>query len=525
MPADSASAAAAVATSDVVVVAEPPAARPSYGQIIKSSVMIGGASMVNIAIGIVRTKAMALLLGPAGVGLMGMFQSTVDLAVSVAGMGINSSGVRQIAESAGSGKQERIAETSAVLRRTVWVLSAIGALLMVAFSGEIAAVTFGSREHAIAIALLSLALVFRLFTDAEAALIQGLRRIADLARMNIFGALAGTAMSITFVFLLGVEGIVPAIVAVAAATTVAAWWYGRKVKLEPPSMTARQVRREATALLRLGVAFMVSGLLMMGSAYAVRAMILHQSGIDAAGLYQASWTLGGLYVGIILQAMGADFYPRLTGVAGDNRECNRLVNEQAKVSLLLAGPGVIATITLAPLVVTLFYSAKFAESVEILRWICLGMAMRVVSWPMGFIILAKNAQRFFLASEVAWTVVHLSLAWVCIEHFGARGAGMAFFGSYVFHALITYVLVRLLSGFRFSAENKRYGLVILALIAVAFAGFSFLPHWWATGLGLVALLASAAFTIRALTVLFDEATMPPYLRRIVGLLRSLGLAA
>ena len=48
---------------------------------------------------------------------------------------------------------------------------------------------------------------------------------------------------------------------------------------------------------------------------------------DAAGFYQAAWTLGGLYVGIILQAMGADFYPRLVGVATDNPQWNRLVND------------------------------------------------------------------------------------------------------------------------------------------------------------------------------------------------------
>ena len=57
--------------------------------------------------------------------------------------------------------------------------------------------------------------------------------------------------------------------------------------------------------------------------------------------------------------MGADFYPRLTAVADDHKECNRLVNEQAEVGLLLAGPGVIATLTFAPLVIWLFYSSAF----------------------------------------------------------------------------------------------------------------------------------------------------------------------
>ena len=53
------------------------------------------------------------------------------------------------------------------------------------------------------------------------------------------------------------------------------------------------------------------------------------------------------------------------------------MNEQTLVSLLLAGPGVIATIIFAPLIITLFYSPEFYEAVEVLRWICLGVAMRV----------------------------------------------------------------------------------------------------------------------------------------------------
>ena len=103
------------------------------------------------------------------------------------------------------------------------------------------------------------------------------------------------------------------------------------------------------------------------------------------GLYQSAWTLGGLYIGFILDAMGADFYPRLTAVATDDRECTRLVNEQTEIGLLLAGPGVLGTLTFAPLVMTLFYTAEFSGAVEPLRWICLGMAalrgLRSLRWP------------------------------------------------------------------------------------------------------------------------------------------------
>ena len=91
---------------------------------------------------------------------------------------------------------------------------------------------------------------------------------------------------------------------------------------------------------------MASAVLTTGAAYGMRVICADAVGIEAAGLYQSAWALGGMYVGFILQAMGSDFYPRLTAVADDHTECNRLVNEQAQIGLLLAGPGVIGTLTL-----------------------------------------------------------------------------------------------------------------------------------------------------------------------------------
>jgi antigen flippase len=491
----------------------------TYDQILRSAALIGGSSLVNIVIRIVRTKAMAVLLGPAGVGLLGVYGSIADLVQSIAGLGISRSGVRQIAEAVGTGETERIARTVTVLRRTAIFLGILGALLIVAFSRQISVLTFGNDEHVAGVALLSLAVFFGLVSGGQGALIQGMRRISDLARMGVLGMLFGTMVSIPLVFFLGERGVVPSIVGIAAMTLVTSWWYGRKVEIEAPAMTVSQIRQEATSLLRLGFAFMASGFLMMASAYAVRTMVIRLIGFEAAGFYQAAWALGGLYVGFILDAMGADFYPRLTAVAADNTECNRLVNEQAQVSLLLTGPGVLATLTFAPVVISLFYSGRFDAAVGILRWFCLGMTLRVITWPMGFIILAKGESKFFFWTELAWTVVNIGLSWICLKSFGLNGTGIAFFGSYVFHGLMIYPIVHWLSGFRWSAANIRTGLFFLSLIAVVFCGFYLLPFWLATTVGTLAVLLSGVYSIRAL---LDLASMDRIPRPILRLLMLLG---
>ncbi len=494
---------------------KPSAEKHSYGQILRSSVLVGGSSVLNILIGIVRTKAMAMLLGPAGFGLAGLYGSVSDLTQNIAGMGINSSGVRQIAEAAGSDDTARIGRTTAVLRRTSILLGVLGAGLLIVFSRQVSALTFGTREHAAAVCLLALAVFFRLVSAGQGALIQGMRRIGDLAKMGVMGALFGTLITIPVVYFLREKGVVPSLVGVAAMMILTSWWYSRKVQISIPPMSASQVGQEAAALLKLGFAFMSSGLMTMGVAYAVRIIVLRKVGFEATGLYQSAWTLGGLYVGFILQAMAADFYPRLTATAHDNPKCNRLVNEQARVGLLLAGPGVIATLTFAPVVIALFYSTKFGAAVGVLRWICLGTALQVITWPMGFIIVAKGKRALFFWSEFAWAVVSLALAWVCIRYFGLNGAGIAFFGSYVFHWLLIYPIARRLSGFRWSRVNKRTTLFFLPLTAAVFCSFYVFPFSVAVCIGISAVALSGVYSIRVVLNLISLDLIPRPVRRLV----------
>ncbi len=492
-----------------------PAGKHTYGQILKSSALIGGSSVLKIGIGMVRNKAMAVLLGPSGIGLMGLYGSMVDLAQNIAGMGVNSSGVRQIAEAVGSGDNEKIARTAIVLRRTAVILGAMGATLLVLFCQAISGWTFGTSEHSAAIAWLAIAVFFGAVASGQTALIQGMRRIADLAKMGVLGGVYGTIIGVTLVYFFRERGIVPSLIAVAGMSVLMSWWFSHKVKFKTPALSLSQVKNETAGLLKLGFAFMASSLFIIGAGYIVRIMIARKIGLEAAGFYQAAWYFGVTYVGLILQAMGADFFPRLTGAVGNRTECNRLVNEQAQVSLLLAGPGVIATLTFAPLVVALLYSAKFDAAVPLLRWICLGATLQVITWPMGFIIVAKGRQNIFFWCELAYAGVYIALAWMCIRGFGLNGSGMAFFGSYVFHGLLIYPIVRWLTGFRWSAANRRVGLFFLGSIGLVFGSFYLLPFWPSTAVGTLVALLSGIYSLRTLCKLVSLHRAPRFVQRLL----------
>jgi antigen flippase len=495
--------------------------KKSYGDILKSSALIGGSAAMVMGFGMVRNKAMAVLLGTAGFGLYGMYLQISELARTIAGLGINNSGVRQIAEAVGSGDNRRIAKTVKVLRKVALYSGAVGALLLIALSVPISKAAFGDTKHVLAIALLGFVAFCGDISAGQLALVQGMRKISDLARMNVLGALYGTIFGIVIVYYWKEQGVVPSMMCVAAMGALTSWWYARKVKVEPVHTTTRDVVSEASELVKLGLVFMASGLAVPGSTFLARLLVNRLLGVDAAGLYHAAWSMGGMYIAFIVQAMGTDFYPRLTGVANRNEEVNRLVNEQAEVGLLMAGPGIMGTMTLAPVVMTVFYSHKFLEASDLLRWFCLGMLLKVIAWPMGFILLARGEKRIFFWSEMLAAAAYVALVAGGLYFFKLEGVGIAFFLEYVLYTVAVHRIVRRLTGFRWTKANIQLWLLYGPSMALVFVigKISFLGKYGALALGLTITAASGIYSLVVLCRLVFTDRLPPAARKILRLLK------
>jgi enterobacterial common antigen flippase len=143
------------------------------------------------------------------------------------------------------------------------------------------------------------------------------------------------------------------------------------------------------------------------------------------------------------------------------------------------------------------------------------MTLRVISWPMGIIIVAKNVQKLFFFAELAWTVVYLGLAWLCIKTFSLNGAGIAFFGSYIFHVAMIYCIVRKLTNFRWTTANVKTSFFFLTLIAIVFASFYILPSWLTIVIGTLATALSAVYSIRVLVNFISPDRIPRSIMRLL----------
>ncbi len=485
-----------------------------HNRVIKSTTIIGGSSFLNVVFRVLQAKAAALLIGPAGVGLMGIFNSVLALASLVAGMGLETSGVRQIAESVGSGDDERVSRTIIAFRRVALLLGFLGAVIFFALRHPISQITFGDDEHAAAIGYLSIALFCVVLATAQTTLIRGVRRIGDLAKTSVFGIALGTVIGLPVLYFFRLDGVGAYLIISAALTLIITWWYARRIPLAKVAVTWRQTWLESRELISLGFVFMASGLATLGIAYLVRVMVLRHLGLEAAGFYEAASAISNVYVGFILGAMGADYFPHLSSLSHDNPESNRLMNAQVEVGLLAATPGILLVLALGPFFIELLYSKEFVTAYEILRWQALGTFLRIFSWPLAYLMLARGKKALYFWNELLTNLLYLGALTVLVDFVGLPGIGIAFFLMYVFYTLATTLIAMRLSGFRWGQENI-LRVALLAPVVILIFGLSYtLPAIWMAIVGCMLALLAGAYSLRSLYTLFGPEVVSAYIQRI-----------
>ena len=457
---------------------------------------MGGAAGANLLFGMIRTKFAAVLIGATGVGLQASFMAILGVIAVVAGLGLQSSAVRAIAVAVGNEDEDAIGRAVLTLSRICWLTGLIGMALMMIFSAQLSQLAFGSDQYALDIATMGIIVLLGNLSSSQLALLQGKRRIGDMARANLYSAVLTTPVAIALYYWLNERGIVPTLVIAAALQLILSWHFARLLTVPRISCTWLQTLKDARVMVRLGLVFMWTGL--MGSAvnYFIVILITQNLNTQAVGLYSAAYLLSGVFVGFVLGAMGADYYPRITAVAHDKAALNRLVNEQTEIGLLLAVPGLLATFAFAPWIISIFYTVEFLPAVEMLQWLILGCLGRVLSWPLGFVMMALGKGKWFWWSETLANIVHIGFALLGVLLFGLIGVTVAFFILYIFYTIGTVLVANLLTGFVWTSNSKRLIVYTAIIFLITFIVTYTLPLWSASLISAVILVCVSMYCLR-----------------------------
>lgn len=470
----------------------------SYRQIFKATSLFGGVQIFNIVITIIRSKIIAVLLGPAGMGIAGLLTSTTSLVGGITNFGLGTSSVRDVAAANESGDANRISRVVTVFRRLVWITGTLGTIVTLVLAPWLSQLTFGSKEYTLAFRWLSFTLLLNQLASGQSVLLQGMRRLKLLARANMAGSLIGLLISVPVYYFWRIDGIVPAIIITSIASLAIAWYFASKIKVNKAVVERRDVITEGQGMLKMGFMLSISGLITTASSYVIRIYISNAGGVEDVGLYSAGFAIVSTYVGLVFTAMSTDYYPRLSGVAQDNRQAAKLINQQAEVAVMILAPILTVFLIFINFAVILLYSSKFTPVNGMIHWAALGMYFKAASWSVAYILLAKGASNLFLKNELIANIYMLGFNILGYKTWGLNGLGVSFLLGYLAYLFQVFFMAKLKFQFSFDSEFKRVFLFQFLMGLCCFLIIKVIPVPWAYFAGMPVIAYSTWYSLRGL---------------------------
>ena len=432
----------------------------SYKSILKGTSIFGGVQIFQIGINLIRGKFVAMFLGPTGMGISSMFSTSGQTIQQFSSLGLNLGIVKEVAARKDT---ESFGAFLATARRLLLFTSLLGALICVIFAMPLSHLTFGSYDYTWQFMLLGAMIFFGVAGQGFLSILQGMHEVKLVSATTITGSLAGLLFGVPLYYIMGTKGIVPAMVILAFFTLFAAWIGVRKAVKAPKIKFQKAIHSPiARKLFLLGIVLVASDVIGAACNYLVNLFIRTFGELENVGLFQAANSVTNQYSGVVFTAMMLDFFPRLSEAAGDNSKVRTIVNRQLEIVSLIATPLICLLILSSPLVISILLTDSFSPILPLMRWFGVGVLIKALMYPLGYIAFAKdNRKLFFWLEGVFGNFLFLILSCLGYYFFGLIGLGYSLIADCTICFIVYYAV-----NHRFYSYSISRGAVAESCIAV-----------------------------------------------------------
>ncbi len=391
-------------------------------------------ALISIASGFVSVKITSVFLGPAGIGVLSQLQYFMAMAQNGIMSGLNTGVVRRTAE-CGDDEPARALAVSTALRLVLLVGTPVALTLALA-SGWVAQEVLHRPEFQVPVLLFACTYLLGLIGALVQGTANGAKDYRSTAMINVgtvlatlilyallcptfglFGGLLGAALVPTMTMLIGV-----------AIGRKRAWWLRRPLAAGFSGRDAHAV----LAFMPLAAAGAISQPLVQ---ILIRQALSEHHGMAQVGMLQGVMRISDMYLGLATSILGMYFLPRFSEV----RMGGKLRHELHRALLLIVPAVAVVSLTLYLLrdpIIHVVLTREFLPMRDLFGWQMTGNVFKIVAWLFGTLLVAK-ANPYILAGFELLTAVlwwGLGVAWV--ERWGAKGATMAYAGTYVAYSIL-----------------------------------------------------------------------------------------
>jgi PST family polysaccharide transporter len=438
-------------------------------EIVLATVKAGSGQVVSLLCAALAVKVMATMLGPAGVGLFSVIRQFQQMLSAVASLGGHNAIVQGVASREGDARDQFVVSVFAIIAG----LSVVAAGAIVVFAAPLALLVFGANQQVppavmqwtgLAVAVGALLVFFRSLLNAH-------MEIGAVAWVNVTAAAAALALAFPTVMAYNAgyrSALALLLVGSLGCGLLLAIRLGlARRHLSPLGHTPPRVfdRAAVRHFFRVALPSLVAMFVGLGSVLLVKAAVAREHGLSAAGQFDAAWSVSTIYLMVFLTSLHTYLLPALSA-HGAAPESHEVIDRGLRLAVIVAAPLIVGLIVFKPLAVRLLYSGEFIEALQLLRWTLLGDYIRVAGWVLATALFARADMRAYLACEILWSVVFVTMTSVLLEG-GIAGAGPAYVVAYAVYLAVLWYRARTRHGVLIRGSLARVWLAGASIVLLA----------------------------------------------------------
>lgn len=441
-------------------------------RIVSTMSLFASVEVVGMLCSVIRTKLVALWIGASGVGLLGLFNSAVEMICNLSQLGLRTSGVREIA-AAGPDLKGRLIAT---VLRYGRVFAIGGSLLTILLSPLLSLITFGDFSYALPFMALSIMVGCNNIVASQSAVMQGTGHLKAIASATMWAAVVSLAAVVPLIYFMRIDSIVIILLVYGAVTALFYALFSRRSRAEAAPVKAPEAKQLSKSMLRLGLYLTISGTAGWLTSYLIMSYLNYRGGETTMGYYQSGYTIIIRYVGVLFTALAFEYFPRLSAAMSSGlRRGGPVMRHELLIIIPIATAVGSVVVFAAPWIVRLLYSESFMAIVPMVVLAVPGITLRALSFALSYTVLAAGRGKAYLMMELSSYAVCITGTVIGYHFGGLVGLGLSFTAWYLIYTLITLAVSRSTTGIRLGRKCTLVSIgCILWLTALSACGYMML---------------------------------------------------
>lgn len=408
--------------------------------LVKTSVLSFIATVIKLLAGLVINKAVSIFIGPSGLAVIGQFQNSIGIIQTVGKAGINS-GVTKYTAEYHENENLRINLWSTSLKLTLFS-SVLMSIVLIFYSNYISIRVFNSTEYSYVFTVFGFTLTLFTINQLLLSILNGLKEIKKYITINIIQSIYSLFFTTVLIIYYQLDGALVAMVTNQSVVFIIVLYKLRgHNKIVLKNFIKRIDKNISKKLLKYSLMSLISALTVPLSLMVIRNYIGDNLSWEQAGYWQAMTYISSMYLMVITTALSTYYLPRLSEIKGKD-ELRRELKKGYIIIIPIVVMLALIVFFLKDVLLFILFTPDFKPMLELFKWQLFGDVIKIASWLLAYLMLARAMTKLFIFSEMIFSITSIILSMYFVEHYELVGITYAYVLNYTLYLLFMIVVMR-----------------------------------------------------------------------------------